>query len=226
MKTPYNHIHVIINPASGKDQAILNTLNRVFKKHTQDWSISITRQSGDATHQAKDAVVNGADLVAGYGGDGTQMEVANGLIGSDVPLAILPGGTGNAMAHELRTPLKLEQAVDLMCQSRHLRSIDMAHINGTYFMLRAYTGVEPDQRASRESKDQYGNLAYIGDTMRVLSHPPHALYKLTIDGQEIEELGMTCLVLNAGSLGGVDLRLRKGLMSAMDCWTCSSSIAM
>ena len=85
----------------------------------------------------------------------------------------------------------------------------MAHINGTYFMLRAYTGVEPNQRASREMKDQYGNLAYIGDTLRVLSHPPHASYKLSIDNQEIEEQGMTCLILNAGSLGGIDLRLTK-----------------
>jgi diacylglycerol kinase family enzyme len=131
------------------------------------------------------------------------------LINSDIPLAIFPGGTGNAMAHELRIPLKLEQAAELVCQSKHLRSIDMAHINGTYFMLRAYTGVEPDQRASREMKDQYGNLAYIGDTMRMLSHPPHASYQLTIDGQEINEQGMTCLILNAGSLGGIDLRLTK-----------------
>ena len=209
MKTPYNHIHIIINPAAGKDEAILNTLNRVFNRFTQDWSISITRQSSDATRFAKEAINKGADLVAGYGGDGTQMEVANGLIGSDVPLAIFPGGTGNAMAHELRVPLNLEQAAELVCKSKHLRSIDMAQINGTYFMLRAYTGVEPDQRASREMKDQYGNLAYIGDTLRMLSHPPHASYQLTIDGQEIEEQGMTCLILNAGSLGGVDLRLTK-----------------
>ena len=90
MKTPYNHIHIIINPAAGKDEAILNTLNRVFKKYDQEWSISITYQSGDATRFAKEAINKGADLVAGYGGDGTQMEVANGLIGSDVPLAIFP----------------------------------------------------------------------------------------------------------------------------------------
>ena len=44
MKTPYNHIHVIINPAAGKDEAILNTLNRVFNQYGQDWSISITHQ--------------------------------------------------------------------------------------------------------------------------------------------------------------------------------------
>ena len=50
MNSPFNHIHIIIIPAAGKDEAILNTLNRVFKKYGQDWSISIIQQSGDATH--------------------------------------------------------------------------------------------------------------------------------------------------------------------------------
>ncbi len=61
-------------------------------------------QSGDATRLAKEAVEQGYELVAGYGGDGTQMEVANGLLGTGIPQAILPGGTGNAMAHDLTYP--------------------------------------------------------------------------------------------------------------------------
>ena len=47
-----------------------------------EWSISITKKYGDATVQAREAAQKGADLVAGYGGDGTQHEIANGILGT------------------------------------------------------------------------------------------------------------------------------------------------
>ena len=79
MSLPYKKIHVVINPASGQNQPILNVLNDVFHKAGVEWDVSITHKGGDATRQAKAAAESGVDLVAAYGGDGTQMEVANGL---------------------------------------------------------------------------------------------------------------------------------------------------
>jgi diacylglycerol kinase family enzyme len=85
------HIHVVINPASGQPAAILNTINRVFHPAGIEWDISLTKSSGDARRYAQKAVTDGADIVAAYGGDGTVMEVSQGVMGSQVPLAILPG---------------------------------------------------------------------------------------------------------------------------------------
>jgi diacylglycerol kinase family enzyme len=113
------YIHVVINPASGQDQPILNTLNDVFQVFDVDWGVSVTRKSGDAQRFAETAVAEGADVVAAYGGDGTVMEVAQSLIGSDVPLAILPGGTGNLMSVELGIPKNLAKAAEVAC--RHKR---------------------------------------------------------------------------------------------------------
>ena len=110
MNLPYKRIHVVINPAAGHDEPILNVLNSVFRPAGVKWDVSITQDSGDATRLTKEAVALGVDLVAGYGGDGTQMEVANGLLDSGIPQAILPGGTGNAMAHDLKVPLNLKTA--------------------------------------------------------------------------------------------------------------------
>ena len=111
MTLPYSKIHVVINPAAGQDEPILNVLNDVFHPAGVDWDISLTHKSGDATRLAAEAAALGVDLVAAYGGDGTQMEVANGLLGTGVPQAILPGGTGNAMAHDLGIGIKLQVAV-------------------------------------------------------------------------------------------------------------------
>jgi diacylglycerol kinase (ATP) len=85
MAPPYPHVHVVINPASGPNRPILNTLNDVFRKYGVDWDVSITKRYGDATRQAKDAVTRGVDLVVGYGGDGTQHELANAVIGTATP---------------------------------------------------------------------------------------------------------------------------------------------
>src|SRR5262245_28970234 len=131
MTLPYPKIHVVINPASGKDEPILNTLNDVFHPYDVDWDISITKKYGDATEQAKAAIARGVDLVVGYGGDGTQHEIANAILstGSKIPMGILPGGTGNGFAREMNIPKTLRPAVQLLCSSRHIRKIDAARAN-------------------------------------------------------------------------------------------------
>ena len=59
-----------------------------------------TKGPGTAGDQARQAIEGGADLILACGGDGTINEVAGGVIGSDVPLAILPGGTANVLSME------------------------------------------------------------------------------------------------------------------------------
>lgn len=202
----YKKIKVIINPAAGKDEPIINILNDVFYKHDVEWDVSLTHKFGDATELAQAAAASGDyDLVTAYGGDGTQMEIANGMKGSGVPMAILPGGTGNAMAFELNVPRDLRQAAELICTSEKLQTVDLAKANDTYFMLRLYSGVEESQKTSRKQKDSYGILAYPLSLVEMGLDLNHAHYKLTIDGETIEENGVACFIVNAGSIGGVDL---------------------
>jgi diacylglycerol kinase (ATP) len=205
MPSQYKRVQIIINPAAGKKEPILNTIDSAFGGSGIDWEASITHKFGDATRLAKEAVDRGVDLVAGYGGDGTQLEVANGLVGSGVPMAILPGGTGNAMAFTLNIPRELKAAAELIANSQNRRAIDLARIGDSVFMLRAYTGVNPEERASREMKDKYGNLAYVAEGLKFAVHPPQAHYKLTIDGESFENEGIICYIFNAGAFGGMDL---------------------
>jgi diacylglycerol kinase (ATP) len=203
MDIPYKRIQVIINPAAGHDEPILNVLNDVFHPAGVEWDISITHKFGDATRLAKEAVAKGVDLVAGYGGDGTQMEVANGLLSTGVPQAILPGGTGNAMAHDLNVPINLRQAAELIVTSPRRRAVDLARIGDTYFMLRAYTGLNAEDAASRESKDKYGQLAYIQASLKFLTKIKPTPYRAIVDGEVIEGQPLIVFILNAGSIGGV-----------------------
>jgi diacylglycerol kinase (ATP) len=203
MALPYQRVHVVINPASGQNQPILNVLNDVFHSAGVKWDVSITHQSGDATRQAREAAASGVNLVAAYGGDGTQMEVANGLIGTGVPQAILAGGTGNAMAHELNVPLELREAAELIVSSSKRRAIDLAKSGDKAWMLRAYTGVSAEDAASREKKDKYGQLAYIQASLKIVTQMTSVPYCATVDGEIINTEALICFILNAGSIGGV-----------------------
>jgi YegS/Rv2252/BmrU family lipid kinase len=203
MTLPYPKVHVVINPAAGQNEPILNVLNYVFHPAGVDWDISLTHKSGDATRLAAEAAASGVDLVAAYGGDGTQMEVANGLLGTGVPQAILPGGTGNAMAHDLGISLKLQEAANLIVTSPKRRAIDLAKIGDQVFMLRAYAGLSAEDAASREQKDRLGQLAYVQAAFKFVREVPEAYYRATVDGEVIQGEALVCFILNAGSIGGV-----------------------
>src|SRR4030042_2449180 len=118
-------IHVIITPASGRPQPILHTLNSVFHPLGIDWEVFITKESGDAERYSRQAAASGVDVVAAYGGDGTVMEAARGLAGSQTPLAILPGGTAHLMSGELGIPKDLAQAAAIAAEpNRRVRGGD------------------------------------------------------------------------------------------------------
>ncbi len=80
-----------------------------------------TCDPGHAEQLARDARRDGAELVIVWGGDGTVHEAANGLAGSTVPLAVIPGGTNNILARELGIPARLPQAVAMLLAGRPLR---------------------------------------------------------------------------------------------------------
>jgi YegS/Rv2252/BmrU family lipid kinase len=197
-------IHVVINPGSGQPQPVLHTLNRVFRAAKVDWDISLTRQNGDAEKYARQAAASGVDVVAAYGGDGTVMEVARGVLGSQSCLAILPGGTANLMSVELGIPKDLAKAASIAASSNsQVRQIDMGKIGETYFLLRVGLGfaARKVKIADRQLKDKYGMLAYSIGALKALSQSQPAHYHITMDGQKIEAQGLTCLVDNAGNMG-------------------------
>ena len=201
---PYKKIHVVVNPASGKNEPILNVLNDVFHQYDDvEWSISVTKKFGDATEQARVAAQNGADLVAGYGGDGTQHEIANGVLGTTAVMGVLPGGTGNGFATELGTPKELKLAVELLCSGGQIRNIDVVKMNDIYFVQRLYVGIEPEEQTSREEKDKYGTFAYAINTYHRARDKKQKEFKyhVVIDGEANDFMASKVYVVNAAKAG-------------------------
>ena len=104
------HLLLITNPAAqgvtdGRRHRVAGRLEAAFRLEQVE-----TKGPGHATEIVRSFLPSGLDVVVVCGGDGTISEVACGLAGSGVPLAILPGGTSNVLARELAIPLDLDQA--------------------------------------------------------------------------------------------------------------------
>jgi YegS/Rv2252/BmrU family lipid kinase len=204
MKTiPYKKIHVVINPAAGKDQPILNVIYDVFQQYDVDWSISVTKKFGDATEFARQAARGGTALVAGYGGDGTQHEIANGILNTNAVMHVLPGGNGNGFATELGTPKELQSALELLCTSQRVRKLDVVQFGDSYFIQCLYVGIEPEEQASRADKGKYGTFAYAVNFFhrRRNKKPKEFQYHIVIDGEEYDLPSSKLNLVNAAKAG-------------------------
>ncbi len=205
-KKQLTKVHVIVNPAAGRDQPFLKVMNDTFKEAGIDYELSLTKEAGDAQRLAKEAVQEGADIVAAYGGDGTVIEVASGLIGSQVPLAILPGGTANMMSKAWGIPQDFGQAIALIAADRERRSsgddkttrhrLNLAQVGDKYFFQLVGIGMEARlvEGSDREAKDRLGMLAYGMAALQALGNPEVSKYQIHLDDQVVEAEGVTCLI--------------------------------
>jgi YegS/Rv2252/BmrU family lipid kinase len=152
---------VIYNPVAGSYRVrALERIERALREEGIEGLFFPTERRGHATELARR--VSGVDTVAVYGGDGSLNEVANGLAGRDLPLAFLPGGTANVMAHELGLPLDPAGAAHLLARGKP-RAVRPGTLGSRRFLLMAGFGFDGDtvHRVSSALKDRFGKLAYL-----------------------------------------------------------------
>jgi len=203
-------VKVIINPAAGQAEPILSVLNDVFAPAGIDWEVDITHKSGDGVAAARQAADEGYDLIGAYGGDGSVSEVVSGLVAGGPPILILPGGTGNALAADLGIPPGLAEAAALAVGGAgQVRRVDVGRSGKRYFVLRLTTGFEAEMvsAATQEMKDRFGWLAYAFSGLMAISDAPMTMYRMTVDGAEVECEGLAALVANSAMVGVSSLRI-------------------
>lgn len=211
-------IRIILNPASGMKNPPLHQFNALFNDAGFEWDMVVTKEFGDGIPLAKKAIKDGVDIVATFGGDGTVMDVACGLQNTDIPMAILPGGTGNILSTELGIPRDLEAAASLITHPHKakIREIDLGNTddkNLPAFALRAGVGLEANmlENTDRESKEKYGIFAYIMNGIQALRDVKESAYHLKLDDNEVDVKGLTCLIANAGAFGVPGLTIDPGI---------------
>ncbi|NJN29349.1 MAG: methylglyoxal synthase [Synechococcales cyanobacterium RM1_1_8] len=194
--------HLIFNPVSGQgDYKIdLAVVQEQLGPHF-NLKVHLTTPEQDAQSLAQAAIAAGADLVIASGGDGTVSAVASALIGTEIPLGVIPRGTANAFCVALgisSVVAPIRTACHLILEG-HTRKVDAAKCNDHPMVLLAGIGFEAEtvEKASREFKDQWGMLAYVMAGWSQLDE--HELFsaELLIDGDRYQVDAGAITVANA-----------------------------
>ena len=201
----------VVNPKSGNQsgEQVAGWLREIAAERGIELTIrETTPEHDDAKELVKDA--KQFDRVIASGGDGTIMQVINGIALKGVPLAVIPAGTGNALAIAFKLTLDHHIACEQALSEATLMPLDLGLLDETmYFALRLSIGYEADvtKDTTRELKTRLGKSAYVLQAIRHAIGIRTVRYRFEVDGKSIRRRAESVWVANAGSLGiaGLDL---------------------
>jgi diacylglycerol kinase (ATP) len=165
---------LLYNPHSGRRKKYrvqdVKAAAAVLRAAGVELDIAATRAASDAGAQVRMAIRDGFDTIIACGGDGTVHDVLQGLAGRDAALGIIPLGTANAMAHDLRLPLSPAAAAKSLLTAVPKKvavgRIDYRDFNNLpafrHFTVAAGVGVDAHlfYKLNRLIKDRMGMTAY------------------------------------------------------------------
>ncbi len=196
---------VVIHPGKHDD---LDGFRTVVRKAMTElgWDEPLwleTRPDDTGERLAREAVRSGVDLVLASGGDGTITACAGGVAGSEVPLGVLPCGTGNLLARNLGLPLSVDEALTVALTGSD-RRLDVGIANDRPFVVMAGIGFDAEllAGASEQLKKRLGWAAYMVSALRHLRDRPARVTLRTEGGPPRRYWASGVIIGNVGSLQG------------------------
>jgi diacylglycerol kinase family enzyme len=180
---------VIINAGAGLGYCaeFQQELHAKFAAHGLLAEITLAHSGTELVAAARAALARGVPLVAAGGGDGTINAVASVLVqaGAGVHFGVLPLGTLNHFAKDLRIPLSLDDAIANLAHGRPVR-VDVGEVNGRIFLNNSSLGLYPDIVRDRERQQRrLGRgkwLAFCWAALAALKRYPFLSVRLEVDG--------------------------------------------
>lgn len=197
---------LIMNPKAGRRKVSpVEEIKVGLRQPFVDLSVHLTSGPGDATVAARQAAADGFELVVAAGGDGSLNEVANGLVGSQVELGLVPVGTENVLARELGIPLNVTAACRYLLD-KVPRRIDVGRIGERHFVCFAGIGFDAHvaHNLSPQRKASLGSIAYFLTSFERIGSYRKAprMATLKVDGESVTSSFWMILVGNIQNYGG------------------------
>ena len=220
-------IHAIINPVSGAGVDRTAAARRAAmiesaaSRRGAPVTIAFTARQGHARELAVAARDAGAAGVVVWGGDGTFNEAAGALIGSDIPVGLVPAGSGNGLAGALGVPRDAAAALDLAFDGAAKR-IDAGRIDGRIFFNVAGIGFDARVAAlfNQRGAGSRGGIPYFLIGIREGCRYRGCDYRVTLEGERSSHRALLIVFANGREYGlgariAPDARLDDGLLDAL-----------
>ena len=218
---------LIYNPRSGRQQRLrektLRDAAATLREAGVHVQVEATEHPGHGTELARKAAAQGCDAVIACGGDGTVMEVLQGLVNTDVALGVLPMGTKNALACELGIPTDPQRAARLLAAGDRVRvAVGKAEFERRgggrgecYFMSAAGIGADAEMmyRLATNFSRRLGMWSYYREGLRVFLGHDYREFETeirTLGGELRRERVSDLLAVRLSGLGGLLSRLAPG----------------
>ncbi len=183
---------IILNPKSGAPgrRSSRDAIDALFASAGLSHSIAVVGDDRqNAFDLARRAVGEGFETVVAAGGDGTVGAVASALVGSDVALGVAPLGTLNHFAKDLGIPLDPSAAARVISR-RNTRLIDVAEVNGRFFVNNSSIGIYPNIVIARERRRRRVHnkwIAFALATGHVLRRYPFLDVRIDANGATVAQ---------------------------------------
>jgi diacylglycerol kinase (ATP) len=204
---------LIANPAAARTAEVgITTVARTLRGAGWEVEVAATEGPGHARRLAEYGVAEKVDIVVVFGGDGTTMQAAAALVGTDVVLGVIPGGTGNLLAGNLRIPPSPVRAARALLTALP-QPFDLGRMERPdgfqYFAVACGAGYDARVMAATlsEHKRRWGMAAYVATSLRLIPNIQSTLHVITIDGVEYQAHAAMVLVANCGQVIPRVLRL-------------------
>jgi diacylglycerol kinase family enzyme len=185
-----SQLEAIINASSGANdkEQVRQRLAEVFASSGVDARISLAESGPEVIDLAERAVRNGTSKIVAGGGDGTINAVASVLVETNSTLGVLPLGTLNHFAKDLRIPLDLEDAARVCLEGEPV-GVDVGEVNGRVFLNNSSLGLYPSIVRHREKQQERLGRgkwpAFIWAALAVLRRYPFMDVRLSTDRRDL-----------------------------------------
>ncbi|ADV49093.1 diacylglycerol kinase catalytic region [Cellulophaga algicola DSM 14237] len=155
-------IHFIVNPIAGHGSSSLSKafLESYFIGSVHQITVKYSEYKKHAIQLTKESIEEKAAIIVACGGDGTINEVASCLVGIAIPLGIIPIGSGNGLASNLKIPKNLRKALAVIRSNRTIK-MDVGKINNRFFFSNTGVGFDAEVIKHYESKKKRSFLGYV-----------------------------------------------------------------
>jgi YegS/Rv2252/BmrU family lipid kinase len=183
-------VAVIVNAhsGSGHDAAWAQQLTELFATHGIAVRVVLAADGLAVADAMRRALKDAPRMIIGGGGDGTINCIATHLVDTDTCLGVLPLGTLNHFAKDLKIPLALEEAVRTIAAA-HTTRVDVGEVNGRVFLNNSSIGMYAlmVQERDREQRSGLGKWpALIKASWKILSVRRSRKMHLVVDGRALD----------------------------------------